>query len=101
MNKNMLQQAQRLQAMFIKAQEELATLTVEGSAGGGAVKVIMNGQGQIQSVKIAPEVVNPQEIEMLEDLVLAAVKDAAAKAKEASDKKLGALTGGIKIPGLM
>ena len=97
----MLQQAQRLQAMFIKAQEELATLTVEGSAGGGAVKVIMNGQGQIQSVKIAPEVVNPQEIEMLEDLVLAAVKDAAAKAKEASDKKLGALTGGIKIPGLM
>ena len=101
MNKNMLQQAQRLQAMFIKAQEELVTLTVEGSAGGGAVKVIMNGQGQIQSVKIAPEVVNPQEIEMLEDLVLAAVKDAAAKAKEASDKKLGALTGGIKIPGLM
>ena len=101
MNKNMLQQAQRLQAMFIKAQEELATLNVEGSAGGGAVKVMMNGQGQIQSVKIAPEVVNPQEIEMLEDLVLAAVKDAAAKAKEASDKKLGALTGGIKIPGLM
>ena len=53
MNKNMMQQAQRLQAMFIKAQEELATLTVEGSAGGGAVKVIMNGQGQIQSVKIS------------------------------------------------
>ncbi len=100
MNKNMLQQAQRLQAMFLKAQEELAILTVEGSAGGGAVKVVMNGQGQIQSVKIAPEVINPQEIEMLEDLVLAAVKDAAAKAKEASDKKLGALTGGIKIPGL-
>jgi DNA-binding YbaB/EbfC family protein len=101
MNKNMLQQAQKLQALFIKAQEELATLTVEGSAGGGAVKVIMNGQGQIQSVKISPEVVNPQEIEMLEDLVLAAVKDAAAKAKESSDKKMGALTGGIKIPGLM
>jgi len=101
MNKNIMQQAQRLQAMFIKAQEELATLTVEGSAGGGAVKAVMNGQGQIQSIKIAPEVVNPQEIEMLEDLVLAAVKDAAAKAKEASDKKLEALTGGIKIPGLM
>jgi hypothetical protein len=101
MNKNMLQQAQRLQAMFLKAQEELASLTVEGSAGGGAVKVMMNGQGQIQSVKISPEAVNPQEVEMLEELVLAAVKDAAAKAKEASDKKLGALTGGIKIPGLM
>ena len=100
MNKNMLQQAQKLQALFIKAQEELATLTVEGSAGGGVVKVVMTGQGQIQSVKISPEAVNPQEIEMLEELVLAAVKDAAAKAKEASDKKLGALTGGIKIPGL-
>ena len=101
MNKNMLQQAQRLQAMFIKAQEELSALLVEGSAGGGAVKVVMNGQAQIQSVKISPEAANPQEIEMLEDLVLAAVKDAVAKAKEASDKKLGALTGGIKIPGLM
>ena len=101
MNKNMLQQAQRLQAMFLKAQEELEALNVEGSAGGGAVKVVANGQGQVQSVKIAPEVVNPQEIEMLEDMVLAAVKDAAAKAKEASDKKLGGLTGGIKLPGLM
>ena len=101
MNKNMLQQAQKLQALFLKAQEELAALTVEGSAGGGVVKVVMTGQGQIQSVKISPEAVNPQETEMLEELVLAAVKDAAVKAKEASDKKLGALTGGIKIPGLM
>ncbi len=101
MNKNIMQQAQRLQAMFLKAQEELATLTVEGSAGGGMVKAVMTGQGQIQSIKISPEAVNPQEIEMLEDMVLAAVKDATAKAKEASDKKLGALTGGIKIPGLM
>ena len=101
MNKFMMQQAQKLQAQLLKAQEELALLTVEGSSGGGAVKVMMNGQQQIQSVKIAPEVVNPQEVEMLEDLVLTAVKDANAKAQEAAAKKMGGLTGGLKIPGLM
>ena len=101
MNKFMMQQAQKLQAQLLKAQEELALLTVEGSSGGGAVKVVMNGQQQIQSVKISPEVVNPQEIEMLEDLVLSAVKDANAKAQEVAAKKMGGLTGGLKIPGLM
>jgi DNA-binding YbaB/EbfC family protein len=101
MNKFMMQQAQKLQAQLLKAQEELAILTVEGSSGGGAVKVIMNGQQQIQSVKISPEVVNPQEVEMLEDLVLSAVTDASAKAQEAAQKKMGGLTGGLKIPGLM
>jgi DNA-binding YbaB/EbfC family protein len=100
MNKFMMQQAQKLQAQLLKAQEELAILTVEGSSGGGAVKVIMNGQQQIQSVKISPEVVNPQEVEMLEDLVLSAVTDASAKAQEAAAKKMGGLTGGVKIPGL-
>ena len=101
MNKFMMQQAQKLQAQLLKAQEELAILTVEGSSGGGAVKVIMNGQQQVQSVKISPEVVNPQEVEMLEDLVLSAVTDASAKAQEAAQKKMGGLTGGLKIPGLM
>ena len=101
MNKFMMQQAQKLQAQLLKAQEELAILTVEGSSGGGAVKVIMNGQQQVQSVKISPEVVNPQEVEMLEDLVLSAVTDASAKAQEAASKKMGGLTGGLKIPGLM
>ena len=101
MNKFMMQQAQKLQAQLLKAQEELAILIVEGSSGGGAVKVIMNGQQQVQSVKISPEVVNPQEVEMLEDLVLSAVTDASAKAQEAASKKMGGLTGGLKIPGLM
>ena len=101
MNKFMMQQAQKFQAQLLKAQEELAILTVEGSSGGGAVKVIMNGQQQVQSVKISPEVVNPQEVEMLEDLVLSAVTDASAKAQEAAAKKMGGLTGGLKIPGLM
>jgi nucleoid-associated protein EbfC len=101
MNKFMMQQAQKLQAQLLKAQEELANLMVEGSSGGGAVKVVMNGQQQIQSVKIAKEVVNPEDIEMLEDMVLTAVKEAQAKVQEAAAQKMGGLTGGLKIPGLM
>ncbi len=101
MNKNMMQQAQKLQQQLLKAQEELANLNVEASAGGGAVTVVMNGQMQIQSVKISKEVVNPEEVEMLEDLVLSAVKEAQAKAQDAAAKKMGALTGGMNIPGLM
>jgi DNA-binding YbaB/EbfC family protein len=101
MNRNMIQQAQKLQAQLLKAQEELASLTVEASSGGGAVKVTMNGQQQILSVKIAPEVVNPEDVEMLEDMVLSAVKEAQVMAQEAAAKKMGGLTGGLKIPGLM
>ena len=101
MNKHMIQQAQRLQAQLAKAQEDLVNLTVEASSGGGAVKVVMNGQQQIQSVKIAKEVVNPDDIEMLEDMVLTAVKEAQTKAQEAAAQKMGGLTGGLKIPGLM
>jgi DNA-binding YbaB/EbfC family protein len=100
MNKFMVQQAQKLQAQLLKAQEELADLTVEASSGGGAVKVVMNGQQQIQSVKISPEVVNAEDVEMLEDMVLTAVKEAQAMAQEAAAKKMGGLTGGLKIPGL-
>jgi DNA-binding YbaB/EbfC family protein len=100
MNKFMMQQAQKLQAQLLKAQEELASLTVEASSGGGAVTVTMNGQQQILSVKIAKEVVNPEDVEMLEDMVLSAVKEAQAKAQETAAKKMGGLTGGLKIPGL-
>ncbi|OGO01043.1 MAG: nucleoid-associated protein, YbaB/EbfC family [Chloroflexi bacterium RBG_13_52_12] len=101
MNKFMMQQAQKLQAQLLKAQEELATLNVEASSGGGAVTVVMNGQQQIQSVKISKEVVNPEDVEMLEDMVLTAVKEASIKAQEAAAQKMGGLTGGLKIPGLM
>jgi len=100
MNRFMMQQAQKLQAQLLKAQEELASLTVEASSGGGAVKVTMNGQQQIQSVKISPDVVNKEDVQMLEDLVLTAVKEAQAAAQEAAAKKMGGLTGGLKIPGL-
>ena len=83
------------------AQEELANLTVEASSGGGAVTVVMNGQQKILSVKISPEVVNPDDVEMLEDMVLTAVSEAHTKAQELATKQLGGLTGGLKIPGLM
>ena len=100
MNRFMLQQAQKLQAKLAKAQEELSNLTVEGSSGGGAVKVTMNGQQKIQSVEISPEVVNPEDIELLQDLVLTAVSEALAKSQEAAAKQLGSVTGGLNIPGL-
>jgi len=92
---------QQLQQRLAKAQEELANMTLEVSSGGGAVKVSVDGQQNIKSIKIAKEVVNPEDIEMLEDLVLTAVKEAVAKSQEAASKQLGALTGGMKIPGLM
>ena len=101
MNKFMMQQAQKLQAQLVKAQEELGNITVEASSGGGAVTVVMNGQQKIQSVKISPEVVNPEDVEMLEDMVLTAVSEAFNKSQEAAAKRLGGLTGGLKIPGLM
>ncbi len=100
MNKFMMQQAQKLQAQLVKAQEELGSITVEASSGGGAVKVVMNGQQKIQSVKISPEVVNPADVEMLEDMVLTAVSEALTKSQEVAAKHLGGLTGGLKIPGL-
>jgi len=100
MNKFMMQQAQKLQAKLAKAQEELGNLTVEASSGGGAVTVVMNGQQKIQSVKISPEVVNPEDVELLEDLVLTAVSEAHVKAQELAAKQLGGLTGGLNIPGL-
>ena len=100
MNRFIMRQAQELQAKLAKAQEELAQATIEVSAGGGAVKVTVNGQQEIQSVKISPDVVNPQDVEMLEDLVLAAIKDAVTKSQELANKRMATVTGGLKIPGM-
>jgi DNA-binding YbaB/EbfC family protein len=100
MNRSFMRQAQELQAKLAKAQQELAEATVEGSAGGGAVTVTVNGQQQILSVKIAPEAINPDDVEMLEDLVLAAVNEALTKAQEMGAKRMSKLTGGLNIPGL-
>lgn len=96
MNKNMLKQAQQLQARLAKAQEHLETLTVEGSSGGGAVKVIMTGQQTVQSVKIAPEAT--EDLEMLQDLVTTAIRDASEKARDLASQTMSAITGGMNLP---
>ncbi len=100
MNSFMMQQVQKLQAKLAKAQQELSDVTLEASSGGGAVKVTVSGQQKIQSIKISPEVVNPEDVELLEDLVLAAVSEAMAKSQQLAAERLEGLTGGLKIPGL-
>lgn len=97
-NMKMLQQ---MQARLQKAQEELGNATVEGSAGGGAVTVTMNGHTQVQAVKIEKAAVDPEDVEMLEEMVLTAINDAVQKAQELAAQRMGAVTGGLKIPGLM
>ncbi len=98
---NMMKQAQKLQAKMLKMQEELAGRTVEASAGGGMVKVVANGRQQIVSIVIDREVVDPEDVDMLQDLVLAAVNDALAKSQEMVSSEMGKLTGGMNIPGLI
>ncbi len=100
MNKNILRQAQQLQQRLAKVQEELEQETVEASAGGGAVTVVVNGKQQFQSIKIDPAAVDPQDVAMLEDLVLAAVNEAMDKAQQLAAGRMGAITGGMNIPGL-
>lgn len=101
MNRDLLRQAQQLQARMAKIQEELGNEQVETTVGGGAVTVVMNGHQVLQSIKIQPEAVDPQDVAMLEDLVLAAVNEALEKSRALAAKRLGSLTGGLKIPGLM
>jgi len=92
---------QQMQQRLLKAQEELGNETVEGSAGGGAVTIRMNGHKQVQSVKIDPAAIDPEDVETLEEMVLTAIGDASAKAEQLAAQRMGALTGGLKIPGLM
>ena len=97
---SMMKQAQNLQKKMMKTQAELATKTIEASSGGGMVKVIANGAQKIESIVMEKEVVDPEDIEMLQDLVLAAVNDALNKSKEMVSAEMGKLTGGLNIPGL-
>ena len=99
--KDLMKQAQQLQNKLMKAQEELATAVVEGSAGGGVVSVSITGQFRVQEVRIDPEVVSADDVEMLQDLVAAAVNEAIEKVQNLQSQSMGALTGGLKIPGLM
>ena len=93
-----LQQAQEMQGRFQKIQDELQQLTVSGSAGGGMVTAEVTGTGQIRKIKLDPSVVNPADIEMLEDLVLVAVSDAQQKAQKTAQEQMGKLTGGLQLP---
>jgi DNA-binding YbaB/EbfC family protein len=102
MNPRQLQQmAQQMQRQMQKIQEELGQAVVEGSAGGGAITVRMNGHRELQSITLSPEVVDPDDVEMLQDLLVAAFSDATKKAQELAEQRMGPLTGGMKgIPGL-
>jgi DNA-binding YbaB/EbfC family protein len=102
LNPKMLKQIEQMQANMMKAQEELGSATVEGSSGGGAVVVVMNGHQQVESVTIDPEFVDPEDVETLQDAIVAALNDAQARAQELAQQKMGAVTGGLNlgIPGL-
>jgi len=103
MSKNMgkmLKQVQKMQANLARVQEELKEKTVEGTAGGGVVKVTVNGRQEVLAVKIAPEAVDPDDVEMLQDLIIAAVNDAFRKCQEMVSQEMGKVTGGLQIPGL-
>jgi DNA-binding YbaB/EbfC family protein len=101
MDKSILRQAQQLQAKLAKAQEELGNMTVEATSGGGAVKVVIDGHQKVHSVEISPEAVEAGDVELMQDLVMAAVNEAITKSQELVNKRLGSLTGGLNIPGLL
>ncbi len=97
----MMQQLQQMQNKLMKAQEELGNTEVEGTAGGGAVRVTMNGHRELRNLVIAAEAVDPDDVESLQDMIVAAFNDASKKAQDLSESKLGGLTGGMpNIPGL-
>ncbi len=97
---DLLRQAQVMQNKMLKLQEEVGARTVEASSGGGMVRVVCNGKQVIQSVSIAKEAVNPEDVEMLQDLVLTAVNEALRQANDMMEAEMGAITGGMKMPGM-
>jgi len=98
---NLMRQAQQLHAKMLKVQEEMAGRTAEASAGGGMVTAVANGRQELVSIKIEKEVVNPEDVDMLQDLIVAAVNAAVKKAQEMVSEEMKKLTGGVSIPGMM
>jgi len=98
---NIMKQAKKMQERMVELQEELATKSVEATAGGGMVSVRVNGKFEILSLKIEKEVVNPDDVEMLQDLIVAALNEGIRKAQEMAASEMGKITGGMQIPGLM
>ena len=92
--------AQQMQAQMAQAQEELREKTLETTAGGGAVRVVITGAQELRAIEIDPDAVDPQEVEMLQDLILTAVNDAIARSKELERERMGAIAGGMGIPGM-
>ena len=97
----MMQQLRKMQQEMARVQDELANTTVEGSAAGGTVTLAMNGDFRVTKIAIKPEAVDPADVETLEDLIVVALNDALAKAKALNEQKMGKLTGGLRIPGMM
>ena len=96
----MMQQIQRLQEEMAKTQEALEQETLQVTAGGGVVTVVITGQQKIQSITINPEIIDPEDVEMLQDLIVAAVNEALQKSQELAAERMGALTGGLSLPGM-
>jgi DNA-binding YbaB/EbfC family protein len=96
----LMKQAKKLQEDMARAQEELETMTVTGTAGGGAIEIAVNGHRKVQQIKINPEVVDPGDVEMLEDLMLTALRDAEGKAEVLAENHMGKYTKGLNMPGI-
>jgi DNA-binding YbaB/EbfC family protein len=96
----MAKMAQQLQADMARAQEEIAQMVLEGTAGGGAVTAVVNGKGEVVSITIDKDVVDPEDVEMLQDLITAAVNDGVHRIQEAAAARMNQVTGGLRIPGL-
>ena len=97
---NMMQQIRQLQEDMAREQEALGDQVVQVSVGGGAIQMTMNGHQHLQSVEITPDILNPDDVEMVQDLILAAVNEAIERSQELASNRMGALTGGLKVPGL-
>lgn len=101
MDHRILRQAQQLQERLTKIQADLGNETLDVTTGGGAITVVIDGHQRVRSIKISKDAVDPEDVEMLEDLILSAMNEALDKSREMASKRLGAATGGLKIPGLM
>ena len=98
--KKMMKQAQKMQRDAAAAQQEIAAMTFEASAGGGMVKATMTGDGQLTGITIDPEALNPEDVDLLQDMIVAAVNEASNNATQVANQRMGAITGGLNIPGL-
>ena len=98
MNRKMMRQAQQIQKQMLRLQEELESSTVEATVGGGVVTAVVSGKMKVESITIDPNVVSPEDVDMLQDLVIAAVNEALDKAQQLASQRMGALTGGMNLP---